>query len=81
MKKTMKKQLTMKQVLGQGKRVVLLEHKDGTSSDIREADGLIFDIMTGRDGYITGMWCMGKKTRVEREYRISLLKATNGIFV
>lgn len=68
----MKKQLTMQQVLDQGERVAFHERADGSTDDIREADGVIFDIMTNCDGYITGMWCTGKKARVAREYGIKL---------
>lgn len=69
---TTKKQLTMQQVLDQGKRVAFHERADGSTDDIREADGLIFDIMANSEGYGTGMWCMGKKARVAREYGIKL---------
>lgn len=69
---TTKKQLTMNEVLDQGKRIAFHEREDGSTDDFREADGLVFDIMANADGHISGMWCMGKKTRVVREYGIKL---------
>lgn len=66
-----KKQLTMKQVLETGKRVALWYGRNG-ESEIYEAAGCLFCIDINRDGYMTGMWCMGRKNRAARMYGIEI---------
>lgn len=70
--KDAKNQLTMDQVIESGRVVGNRTYPKGNSEMVYEAAGYLFAVQIDSNGYLTGMWCMGKKARAARAYGIEL---------
>lgn len=66
---------TKEQVIENGKRVARSEHSDGTGDDFYLLGKNLYCLSYNRDGYFTGMWCMGYAKKAAKDYGINLKEA------
>lgn len=69
--KNVKRNATAAEVMENGERIKMVEHEDGTSTEYRLLNGVVFAIGFDALGYRSDFWCMGKEKMVARMYGIS----------
>lgn len=66
-----KRNATAAEVMENGERIKMVEHEDGSTTEYRRLNGVVFALGFDALGYRNDFWCMGKEKMVARYYGIS----------
>lgn len=66
-----KKNATVAEVMENGERIKLIMWDDGSTTEYRSLNGVVFAVGFDAHGYRNAFWCIGDEKKVARMYGIS----------